>query len=234
MKTAKRATSSSDELRLDAGAGRMVSGLLNLPAQARALLVLGHGAGAGMRHPFLATMATALAERGVGTLRYQFPYMEAGKRAVDKPPVAFAAVRAAVAEAARRAPALPLFAGGKSFGGRMTSGAAAAAPLAGVRGIVCLGFPLHPPGRPETAAERGAHLRDVTVPMLFLQGTRDEFAQLDLIKSAVKRLGKKARLHLIPDANHSFKVPAGAGRKDPEIRAELADVIAAWTDEVLG
>jgi predicted alpha/beta-hydrolase family hydrolase len=185
-----------------------------------------------MRHPFLGTMAQALAERGIGVLRYQFPYMEAGKSRVDAPAVAHATVRAAVAEAVRRGPALPLFAGGKSFGGRMTSEAAAEEALPGVRGLVFLGFPLHPPGRPEAAAARGKHLGDVSAPMLFLQGTRDEFAKLDLIKARVKRLGKPARLHLIEDANHSFKVPAKSGRKDTDIRGELADVIAAWIDEV--
>jgi predicted alpha/beta-hydrolase family hydrolase len=225
--------SGSETLRFDAGAGRMVSALLDRPSRPRALLVLGHGAGAGMRHPFLGAMAKALAERAVATLRYQFPYMEAGKKSVDPPAVAHAAVRAAMAEAARRAPTVPLFAGGKSYGGRMTSESAAEAPLAGVHGLVFLGFPLHPPGRPEAAAERGKHLADVTVPMLFLQGTRDEFAHLDLLRPRVKRLGKRARLHLVDGANHSFKVLAGSGRKDPEIRAELADAIADWTRAVV-
>ena len=224
--------SKTDALRFDAGERRMVSGLLDLPKGARALLVLGHGAGTGMRHPFLATMAGELAERGVGTLRYQFPYMEAGKARVDPPAVAFAAVRGAVAEAARRAPSLPLFAGGKSFGGRMTSGAAAEEALPTVRGLVFLGFPLHPPGNPVAATERGKHLKDVTVPMLFLQGTRDEFAELALLKRHVKRLGKLARLHLIADANHSFKVPARSGRKDADVRAELAEVIADWMNKI--
>jgi predicted alpha/beta-hydrolase family hydrolase len=231
-KKAKRATSGTEALAFDAGDGRTVSALLDDPRDARAIIVLGHGAGAGMRHPFLAGMAEALAERGIGTFRYQFPYMEAGKSRVDAPAVAHAAVRAAVAEAHRRAPALPLFAGGKSFGGRMTSETAAEAPLAAVRGLVFLGFPLHPPGKPAAAVQRGEHLSDVTVPMLFLQGTRDEFAHLDLLRPRVKRLGKLATLHLVEGGNHSFKVPTGTGRKDAEVRSELADALAAWVDKV--
>jgi predicted alpha/beta-hydrolase family hydrolase len=231
MKTVSK-TSGTESLSIDLGDGRTVSALLDRPKGAWALVVLGHGAGTGMRHPFLATMAELLAARGIATLRYQFPYMEAGKGSVDKPAVAFATVRAAVVEAARREPSLPLFAGGKSFGGRMTSGAAAEYPLPGVRGLVFLGFPLHPPGKTDAAEERGKHLRNVTVPMLFLQGTRDEFADLDFLKPRLKRLGKTARLHLIADANHSYKVPAKSGRKDPEVRAELADVIAGWMKEL--
>jgi predicted alpha/beta-hydrolase family hydrolase len=226
--------SGTEELRFDAGDGRSVSAILDLPRRGRALLVLGHGAGAGMRHPFLAGMAEALAARGIGTLRYQFPYMEAGKSRVDPPAVAQGTVRAAVAEAGRRAPGLAVFAGGKSFGGRMTSEAAAEAPLEGVRGLVFLGFPLHPPGNPAAAAARGKHLGDVAVPMLFLQGTRDEFARLDLLKARVKRLGKAARLHLVEDGNHSFKLPARAGRKDDDVRSDLADVISGWVDELAG
>ncbi len=214
------------------GAERRVSGLLRLPANARALYVLAHGAGAGMRHPFLATMAASLAERGIATLRYQFPYMEAGGRRPDPPAIAHAAVRAAVAEAGRRAPGLPLIAGGKSFGARMTSQAEARETLPGVVGLAFLGFPLHPPGKP--GDERANHLKDVRLPMLFLQGTRDEFAQLDLIQPLCRRLGKRARLHLIEGANHSFKVPAKSGRKDADVRAELADMLSAWTGEILG
>jgi predicted alpha/beta-hydrolase family hydrolase len=226
-------TNGADEIAFDAGGDRSVSALIESPGRPRAMLVLGHGAGAGMRHPFLGAVSKALAERGIATLRYQFPYMEAGKKSVDSPAVAHAAVRAAVAEAVRRMPSVPVFAGGKSFGGRMTSEAAGEASLPGVHGLVFLGFPLHPPGKPEAAATRGKHLKDVTVPMLFLQGTRDEFAQLDLLKPRVKRLGKTARLHLIEDANHSFKVPAASGRKDADVRAELADAIATWMGEVL-
>lgn len=210
---------------------RQVSGLLVMPRGARALYVLAHGAGAGMAHPFLATMATLLADRGIATLRYQFPYMEKGTGRPDSPKVAEAAVRAAVAEAARLAPRLPLFAGGKSFGGRMTSQAEAHEAM-GVRGLAFLGFPLHPPGAPADA--RGEHLTEVKVPMLFLQGTRDEFAELSLLKPLVKRLGKSATLHLIDDANHSFRVPAKTGRKEADVMAELADTLAEWFDGPAG
>jgi predicted alpha/beta-hydrolase family hydrolase len=202
-----------------------VSALAMLPPGARALYVLAHGAGAGMHHPFMGAIAAALAARGVGTLRYQFPYLEAGGRRPDSPRVAHAAVRAAVAEARRLAPRLPLVAGGKSFGGRMTSQAEAIAPL-GVRGLAFLGFPLHPPGRPGT--ERADHLADVHVPMLFLQGTRDEFAGLDLLRPLVEKLGDRATLHLVEGGDHSFRVPAAAGRKPAEIMAELADTLAGW------
>ena len=203
-----------------------VSGLLQVPGDARACCVVAHGAGAGMKHPFMAAIAARLAERGVATLRYQFPYMERGSKRPDTPKVAQAAVRAAVAKAAGELPGLALFAGGKSFGGRMTSQAQAAAPLPGVRGLVFLGFPLHAPGRPSD--ERGAHLRDVRVPMLFLQGTRDDFAELQLLKPLVARLGARATLKLFEDADHSFHVPARTGSKDAEVIPELVDVIAAW------
>ena len=206
---------------------RKVSGLLVMPKGARALYVLAHGAGAGMAHPFLATMAALLGERGIATLRYQFPYMEKGSRRPDPPKIAEAAVRAAVAEAARLAPGLPLFAGGKSFGGRMTSQAEAHGAT-GVEGLAFLGFPLHSPGAP--ADTRGEHLAEVKVPMLFLQGTRDEFAELSLLKPLAKRLGKRATLHLIDDANHSFRVPAKTGRKESDVMAELADTLSSWMD----
>jgi uncharacterized protein len=206
---------------------RRVSGLLQVPKGANALYILAHGAGAGMAHPFLAKIAGLLAERGIATFRYQFPYMEAGSHRPDSPKVAEAAVRAAVGEAKRQAPGLPLVAGGKSFGGRMTSGAEAHGAL-GVIGLAFLGFPLHPPGAP--AVTRGDHLAEVKVPMLFLQGTKDEFAELDLLKPLVKRLGKGATLHLIDDANHSFRVPAKTGRKEADVMAELADTLAAWID----
>ena len=221
-------------LRIDFAVGPewRVSGLLILPSAARALYVLAHGAGAGMAHPFLATMAAALAERGIGTLRYQFPYMEAGSRRPDSPPVAHAAIRAAVAEAAHRAPGLLLIAGGKSFGGRMTSQAQALQPLAGVKGLAFLGFPLHPPDKP--GDERGDHLADVRIPMLFLQGTRDEFTELSLLEPLCRRLGQRTVLQLVDGANHSFKVPARSGRTDADIRAELADALDAWTGEILG
>jgi predicted alpha/beta-hydrolase family hydrolase len=210
---------------------RKVSGLLMLPKKARALYVLAHGAGAGMAHPFLASMAGLLFDRGIATLRYQFPYMEKGSGRPDSPKVAEATVRAAVAEAAKRAPRLPIFAGGKSFGGRMTSQAEPHGAM-GVKGLVFLGFPLHPPGAP--ADTRGEHLADVKVPMLFLQGTKDEFAELSLLKPLVKRLGKRATLHLIQDANHSFRVPAKTGRKEPEVMAELADTLSGWIDGLAG
>ena len=207
------------------GQGR-VSALLDAPQQARACYVFAHGAGAGMTHPFMAAVASGLAERGIAALRYQFPYMEQGSKRPDTPKVAHAAVRAAVLEAARLLPGLPLFAGGKSFGGRMTSQAQAASPLPGVRGLVFLGFPLHPPGQP--GDERAKHLFDVEIPMLFLQGTRDEFAQLNLLEPLCKRLGPRATLKLFPDADHSFHVPARSGRKDVDVRNDLLDTMADW------
>lgn len=205
---------------------QQVSALLCSPPDAKACFVLAHGAGAGMTHPFLSTTAKGLAERGIATLRYQFPYMEAGSRRPDSPKVAQLTVRAAVAEASRLAPGLVLVAGGKSFGGRMTSQAQAEAPLVGVRGLVFVGFPLHPPGRPSD--ERGRHLFDVKIPMLFLQGTRDDLADLKLLEPLVKRLGAGATLKLFPEANHSFHVPVRSGRKDAEVMNELLDGIARW------
>ncbi len=211
---------------IEIDAAQHVSGLLQAPSDARACYVIAHGAGAGMAHPFMAAIANDLAARDIATLRYQFPYMERGSKRPDSPKVAQAAVRAAVAQAAHLLPGLALFAGGKSFGGRMTSQAQAASALPEVRGLVFLGFPLHPPGQP--ADERGAHLFDVKIPMLFLQGTRDEFAELRLLEALVAKLGKRATLRLVGDADHSFHVPARTGRKDPEVRAELADAIAEW------
>jgi predicted alpha/beta-hydrolase family hydrolase len=213
----------------DVDSERRVSGLLIAPKKPSALYVLAHGAGAGMAHPFLATMAALLAERGIATFRYQFPYMEKKSRRPDPPKVAEAAVRAAVAEAKRLAPGLPTFAGGKSFGGRMTSQAESGEHLPGVLGLAFLGFPLHPPGAP--AVTRGEHLKAVRVPMLFLQGDRDEFAELKLLKPLVKKL-PDATLHLIPGGNHSFRVPAAAGRKEADVMAELADTLAAWIDGI--
>ena len=209
-----------------------VSALLLAPPNARACYVLAHGAGAGMRHPFMASVAEGLAERGVATLRYQFPYMERGSKRPDAPKLAHAAVRAAVAEMSRLAPDLALIAGGKSFGGRMTSQAQAASPLPGVRGIAFLGFPLHAPGRPSD--ERGNHLFDVKIPMLFMQGSRDEFAHLELLQPLVKQLGARATLKLFPDADHSFHVPARTGRKDTDVRAEMLDVLVGWIDMIIG
>ena len=210
---------------------RRVSGLLIVPKGASALYVLAHGAGAGMTHPFLATLSTLLAERAIATLRYQFPYMEKGSRRPDSPKIAEATVRAAVAEAARLAPGLPLFAGGKSFGGRMTSQAEAHGSLC-VGGLAFVGFPLHPPGAP--ANTRGEHLADVRVPMLFLQGTRDEFANLELLKPLIAHLGRRSSLHLVDAADHSFRVPAKTGRKPVEIMAELADTLAGWIGGLVG
>ena len=203
-----------------------VSGLLLRPADARLLYVLAHGAGAGMRHPFLEAISQRLAEQGIATLRYQFRYVEQRSRRPDPPAVAAATVRAAVAEAARLAPGLPLVAGGKSFGGRMTSTAQAEEPLPGVRGLVFLGFPLHPPGRPDD--KRAEHLARVTIPMLFLQGTRDEFADLELLRPVVKRLGDRAALHLVESGDHSFKVPKKSGRSEGDVMGELGSAIVTW------
>ena len=203
-----------------------VSGLLQAPPNANACYVVAHGAGAGMKHPFLTAVANELAERGIATLRYQFPYMEQGSKRPDAPKLCHATVRAAVQEASRLVPELPLFAGGKSFGGRMTSQAQAVEPLAGVQGLVFLGFPLHPPGKPSD--ERAKHLFDVQIPMLFLQGTRDEFAELSLLEPLCTKLGEPTTLKLFQDADHSFHVLARTGRKDPEVRAELLEAMANW------
>jgi len=207
-----------------------VSGLLQVPPEARAGYVLAHGAGAGMAHPFMAAIADGLAERGIATLRYQFPYMERGSKRPDAPQLAQATIRAAVQEASRLVPEIAFFAGGKSFGGRMTSQAQAASPLPGVRGLVFLGFPLHPPGQPSDG--RGKHLFDVQIPMLFLQGTRDDFASLQLLEPLCNRLGVRATLKLFEHADHSFHVPARTGRKDSEVRAELLDAVAEWINLV--
>jgi uncharacterized protein len=210
--------------------GRTVSGLLQRAPRASACLALAHGAGAGMTHPFLAAVAAGLAKRGIATLRYQFPYMERGSRRPDQPRLAQATVRAAVVEAGNLVPGLPLFAGGKSFGGRMTSQAQAESPLHGVRGLIFLGFPLHPPGRPSD--ERGRHLLDVQVPMLFLQGTHDDFASLPLLRPLVEWLEERAALDLIADADHSFHVPARTGRRDEEILSGMLDRMVAWMHRV--
>jgi len=208
-----------------------VSGLLLVPPQARACYVFAHGAGAGMQHPFMAAAAGELAERGIASLRYQFPYMEQRGKRPDPPKLAQAAVRAAVAEAARLVPSLPLVAGGKSFGGRMTSQAQAASPLPGVRGLVFLGFPLHPAGKPSD--ERAEHLFDVQIPTLFVQGTRDALADLELLRPVIKRLGARASLRLFEDADHSFHVPARSGRRDADVRREMLDAFAEWTLSVI-
>ncbi len=211
---------------------RHVSGLLQVPPEARSCYVLAHGAGAGMTHPFLTAVAHGLAGRGIATLRYQFPYMEQGSKRPDASGLAQLTVRAAVEAASRLVPGLVLVAGGKSFGGRMTSQAQAESPLPGVRGLAFLGFPLHPPGRP--SKERAKHLFAVRIPMLFLQGTRDEFANLELLKPQINRLGARATLILFGDANHSFHVPARTGRKDSEIMAEMLDALANWIETTVG
>jgi uncharacterized protein len=207
-----------------------VSGLLEVPPSARACYVLAHGAGAGMQHPFLAVVAAELAQRGVATLRYQFPYVERGSKRPDPPPLAQATVRAAAAAASRMLPDLPLIAGGKSFGGRMTSQAQATEPLQGVCGLVFLGFPLHPAERP--SRDRAEHLFAVRVPMLFLQGTRDALALLDELEPVCSALGPRATLKLFADADHSFHVPARSGRKDAEVRRDMLDALCAWLDAV--
>ncbi len=220
----------AEPLSLDIEGTHRVSGLLLAPARATGCCVLAHGAGAGMTHPFMEAIAVGLAERGIATLRYQFPFMERRAGRPDPPRLAHSAVRAAVAEARRILPGLPLIAGGKSFGGRMTSQAQAAAPLPGVRGLAFLGFPLHPAGRPSD--ERAGHLLDVAIPMLFLQGTRDALADLDLLRMLMARLGKHASLQLVEDADHAFHVPARTGRKDREVRSEMLDRLAAWSAAV--
>ncbi len=204
----------------------IVSALLQVPERADACLVLAHGAGAGMTHAFMAAVAEGLAARRIATLRYQFPSMEQGSTRPDRPALAQATVRAAVEAVARELPTLPLFAGGKSFGGRMTSQAQAAAPLPGVRGLVFFGFPLHPAKKP--AVERAEHLAAVALPMLFLQGTRDALAEPALLTPVIAALGKKARLVTIEGADHAFHVPARSGRTDAEVLAGLLDDVAAW------
>ena len=217
----------AQKLKIDVGTSGTVSALLMRPREARACFVFAHGAGAGRTHPAIETMATGLAERGVATLRYQFPYMERGSKRPDPPGVAHATVRAAVAEAARCCAGLALIAGGKSFGGRMTSQAQAKAPLDGVEGLAFLGFPLHPAGQPST--DRAAHLADIHIPMLFLQGANDQLAKVDLLKPVVAGLGRRATLHLVEGADHSFHVPKRSGRDDKEVMAEVLDAFAAWT-----
>jgi len=216
----------AEPLTIDVDDKRRVSALLQAPEGARAGYVFAHGAGAGMKHPFMTALSDLLAGQGIATLRYQFPYMEQGSRRPDVPAVAHAAVRAAVAEAERRLPGVALVAGGKSFGGRMTSQAQALSPMHGVRGLVFVGFPLHPAGKPSD--ERAKHLDDVDVPMLFLEGTRDELASADFLQPVVDRLGARATLKWFDDADHSFHVPARSGRKDADVLAEIAGDISAW------
>lgn len=221
---------SAQELTFAVGGTERVSALLMRPNAARACYVLAHGAGAGMRHASMEAIAAGLAERGIATLRYQFPYMEKGSKRPDPPPVAHATVRAAVVEAAKACAGLPLFAGGKSFGGRMTSQAQAKSPLDGVEGIAFFGFPLHPARKP--SSDRATHLADVRIPMLFLQGTRDTLAELSLLKPVVKSLGNRATLHLAEGADHSFHVLKSSGRNDREVLAEILDAFTKWVDEI--
>lgn len=220
------------ELQFDSGTrAGPVSGLLLLPPHATSLYLMAHGAGAGMRHRVMAAMAGALAGLGVGTFRYQFPYMETGQKRPDFPPTLHATVRAAVVRAGELAPGFPLFAGGKSMGGRMTSGAAAAEPLPGVRGLIFLGFPLHQPGKPSVT--RAEHLSQVSVPMLFLQGTRDSLAALDLVKSVCGSL-PLATLHVVEGGDHSFAVLKRSGRTSEEAMEEMARRVRDWVGDQVG
>jgi predicted alpha/beta-hydrolase family hydrolase len=203
-----------------------VSALMLAPKEPRAAFVFAHGAGAGMRHPFMESLARELAQREVATVRFQFPYMQKGLRRPDAPALAQAAVRASVAEASRRLPGVPLFAGGKSFGGRMTSQAQAEAPLGGVLGLVFVGFPLHPAGNP--SMKRADHLALVQIPMLFLQGTRDALADLGLLELVVAKIGDRATLKGFEDADHSFHVPKKSGSNDAEVLQALADTMSRW------
>jgi predicted alpha/beta-hydrolase family hydrolase len=223
-------TASPQKLDIQIANAGSVSALLIRPAEARACFVFAHGAGAGMTHPFMETFATGLGERGVASLRYQFPYMEKGSRRPDPPAIAQAAVRAAVAEAGRTCPGMPLIAGGKSFGGRMTSQAQAITPLVSVRGLAFLGFPLHPAGKP--SGDRAKHLAGVHVPMLFMQGTRDSLAESTLLESVVNSLGPSASLHLVREADHSFHVLARSGRNDREVMKEILDTLSTWIGAV--
>jgi uncharacterized protein len=217
---------SPQQLKIEVDGGNAVSALLLKPSSARACFVFAHGAGAGMAHAFMEQVAAGLAGRDIATLRYQFPYMEKRSGRPDPPAIAHAAVRAAVAEAARRCEGLALIAGGKSFGGRMTSQAQAASPLAGVRGLAFIGFPLHPAGKPSDT--RAKHLGDVDIPMLFVQGTRDKLAEMPLLEPVVERLGTLATLHRVAEADHSFHVLARSGRNDREVMDEVVDALSAW------
>src|SRR5438132_9054097 len=221
-----------EQLRFGVDGGVEGSALLSMPAKARRLLVLAHGAGAGMHHPFMEMLAGELASVGVATFRYQFPYMEERRRVPDAPAVLTATVRSAVRAAADAAPELPLLAGGKSMGGRMTSQAAAARLLDGVRGLVFFSFPLHPPHKPGT--QRADHLAKVTVPMLFLQGTRDTLADLKLLRPVCAKLGPRVTLHIIETADHSFHVLKKSGRSDAEVLRELAETTVSWADGIEG
>ena len=217
----------AEPLSLDVDEKRSVSALLIAPPDARACYVLAHGAGVGMKHRAMEETALGLGKRSIATFRFQFPYMEQGSKRPDPPALCHATIRAAVAEASRRLPKLPLVAGGRSFGGRMTSQAEAASHLPNVRGLAFLGFPLHAAGQPSD--ERGAHLYDVKIPMLFLQGSADQLASPPLVQKLAKQLGPHATLYFFPDADHSFHVPARTGRKDVEVMRDVLDALASWT-----
>jgi predicted alpha/beta-hydrolase family hydrolase len=217
----------SEPVPIDVDDATRVSGLLLCPPRPNACYVLAHGAGAGMHHPFMESVASGLAALGIASLRYQFPYMEQHAKRPDSPARCHATVRAAVAAARRRVPTLPLIAGGKSFGGRMTSQAQAEQALEGIRGLVFLGFPLHAPKQPSDS--RAEHLLQVRIPMLFLQGARDEFAESTLIHALVERLGQRATLKVLPDADHSFHVPVRSGRTDAEVQADMLRAVVDWT-----
>nr|QDF42550.1 alpha/beta hydrolase [Bradyrhizobium symbiodeficiens] len=230
MQRGHRVLIETRELKLDIEAGDTVSALLQLPANARACYVLAHGAGADMRHAFMEKAAVGLAGRGIATLRFNFPYMEKKQGRPDRPAVAHAAVRAAVAEAARLCPGLKLVAGGKSFGARMTSQAQSKEPLPDVKGLAFLGFPLHADKKP--SSERAEHLAGIAIPMLFLQGTRDGLADLGYLKPVVEKLGAKATLHEIEGGDHSFAVLKKSGRSNEEALTEVLDTLAAWIDDL--
>jgi predicted alpha/beta-hydrolase family hydrolase len=222
----------AERLRFAVEGGGEVSALLDRPAAARRILVLAHGAGAGMNHPFMENLSAELAKVGIATLRYQFPYMEARRRIPDTPAVLTATVVAAVRAASDVAAGLPVLAGGKSMGGRMTSQATATNSLDGVTGVAFFGFPLHPPNRPGT--KRADHLAKVRLPMLFLQGTRDALADLELLRPICAKLGERATLHVIEGADHSFHVPKKSGKTDAEVLAELAETTSSWSDGLEG
>ena len=223
-------TPPSEPLQFQAEGAAQVSALLLLPKNARWLLVLAHGAGAGMTHPFMENLSNELSAVGIATFRYQFPYMEQHRRAPDSPALLTATVAAAVQTAKDAAPDLPLLAGGKSMGGRMTSQSAAQHPLDGVQGLVFFGFPLHPPNRPGT--KRADHLAKVTIPMLFLQGTRDTLADLKWLRPISAKLGQRATLHIIESADHSFHVLKSSKRTDADVLRELAETAASWSETI--
>jgi len=216
----------AEPLKINVDEKQTVSALWIRPTSAHACLVLAHGAGAGMVHPSLETLARDLGERGIATLRYQFPFMELGGKRPDAPGVAHATVRAAVSTALALASDLPLFAGGRSFGGRMTSQAQAASPLEGVQGLVFFGFPLHPAGSP--SSERGEHLFDIHIPMLFLQGTRDRMGDLEQLQPLCAQLSPRATLKLLQAADHSFHVLVRSGRTNKDVRSEMLDTLDDW------